>query len=247
MVTISTRSRTRSVPFLLLLLIISACAPRSAALSLPRPPAPDATRRTLWGTGLASLPLLLRPPDATAEHILPGPTDIMFVLPRTWPTDPPFGGGGGGFRAKGVVKIAGTDYEPVDPACARRVEAYLAASVVEGSNVLTLGADAKKEEPATTEPVGEPVSDLLYVPTQTGASATMADLNAATLTLPYPDGSFDAAISSLNVDALDRPLDVFREAARVLRPGGRAVVLFSNRLFEGRDKDHAYVVGAYLQ
>lgn len=49
--------------------------------------------------------------------------------------------------------------------------------------------------------------------------------------LPYGDGEFDAVICSLSVEYLVKPFEVFAEVARVLRPGGRFVVTFSNRWF----------------
>ena len=49
--------------------------------------------------------------------------------------------------------------------------------------------------------------------------------------LPFADGSFDAAVCTVSIEYLTRPLEVFREVARVLRPGGRFVVTFSNRWF----------------
>jgi SAM-dependent methyltransferase len=56
------------------------------------------------------------------------------------------------------------------------------------------------------------------------------DLNAEPC-LPFGDASFDHATCCVSVDYLTRPIEVFREVARVLRPGGRFVVTFSNRLF----------------
>ena len=56
------------------------------------------------------------------------------------------------------------------------------------------------------------------------------DLNA-TPALPYSDGAFDAVLCALSVDYLTRPVEVFREVGRVLRPGGVFVVSFSNRCF----------------
>ncbi len=50
-------------------------------------------------------------------------------------------------------------------------------------------------------------------------------------TLPYGDAEFDAVICSLSVEYLVKPFEVFAEVARVLRPGGRFVVTFSNRWF----------------
>lgn len=49
--------------------------------------------------------------------------------------------------------------------------------------------------------------------------------------LPYEDASFDAVICSLAVEYLTRPFEVFAEVARVLRPGGRFILTFSNRWF----------------
>lgn len=49
--------------------------------------------------------------------------------------------------------------------------------------------------------------------------------------LPYGDAEFDAVICSLSVEYLTKPFEVFAEVARVLRPGGRFVVTFSNRWF----------------
>ncbi len=38
--------------------------------------------------------------------------------------------------------------------------------------------------------------------------------------IPYPDAAFDLVFSDNVLEHLDRPLDVFREVARVLKPGG---------------------------
>jgi SAM-dependent methyltransferase len=50
-------------------------------------------------------------------------------------------------------------------------------------------------------------------------------------TLPFADASFDDATCCVSVDYLIRPVEVFTEVARVLRPGGRFVITFSNRCF----------------
>ena len=56
------------------------------------------------------------------------------------------------------------------------------------------------------------------------------DLNADPR-LPFPDESFDAAVCCVSVDYLTRPIEVFTDAARVLRPGAPFVCVFSNRCF----------------
>ncbi len=50
-------------------------------------------------------------------------------------------------------------------------------------------------------------------------------------TLPFDDASFDHATCCVSVDYLTQPVEVFRDVARVLRPGGWFVLTFSNRLF----------------
>ncbi len=59
---------------------------------------------------------------------------------------------------------------------------------------------------------------------------TVRDLNVDPA-LPFDDESFDAVTCCVSVDYLTRPLEVFTEAARVLRPGGTFVCTFSNRCF----------------
>lgn len=49
--------------------------------------------------------------------------------------------------------------------------------------------------------------------------------------LPYPTGSFDTILCTVSVEYLTRPHAVFEEMARVLKPGGTAVMAFSNRWF----------------
>jgi SAM-dependent methyltransferase len=56
------------------------------------------------------------------------------------------------------------------------------------------------------------------------------DLNANPA-IPFADETFDHATCCVSVDYLTRPVDVFREVARVLRPDGMFVCTFSNRLF----------------
>jgi SAM-dependent methyltransferase len=81
------------------------------------------------------------------------------------------------------------------------------------------------------------------------------DLNADPV-LPFDDASFDAVTCCVSVDYLVRPVQVLREAARVLRPGGLVVLTFSNRCFptkairgwlETDDEGHVAIVRRYLE
>jgi SAM-dependent methyltransferase len=86
------------------------------------------------------------------------------------------------------------------------------------------------------------------------AETLVHDLNVDPA-LPFDDASFDAVVCCASVDYLTRPVDVFREVARVLRPGGPFVVTFSNRCFPTKairgwlatdDHDHCTIVAVYF-
>ncbi|PKI58666.1 uncharacterized protein LOC116196280 [Punica granatum] len=73
--------------------------------------------------------------------------------------------------------------------------------------------------------------------------------------LPFEDNSFDVITNVVSVDYLTKPLDVFREMRRILKPGGLAIMSFSNRCFWTKaisiwtstgDTDHVMIIGAYF-
>lgn len=49
--------------------------------------------------------------------------------------------------------------------------------------------------------------------------------------LPFEDDTFDVVLNTVSVDYLTRPFEVFSETARILKPGGLYLVIFSNRMF----------------
>lgn len=49
--------------------------------------------------------------------------------------------------------------------------------------------------------------------------------------LPFDDASFDGAVMTVSVQYLTRPIAVFAEVGRVLRPDAPFIVTFSNRMF----------------
>lgn len=80
------------------------------------------------------------------------------------------------------------------------------------------------------------------------------DLNVEP-TLPFDDDTFDAVTCCVSVDYLVKPIEVFRDVARVLRPGGTFVVTFSNRCFPSKairawlaadDRQRCSIVATYF-
>ena len=81
------------------------------------------------------------------------------------------------------------------------------------------------------------------------------DLNR-TPVLPFGDGELDAAAICVSVQYLTRPVEVFHEVGRVVRPGAPLVVTFSNRCFPTKavavwqaldDRGHCALVRRYFE
>jgi SAM-dependent methyltransferase len=81
------------------------------------------------------------------------------------------------------------------------------------------------------------------------------DLNADPH-VPLPPESIDDAVCCVSIDYLTQPIEVFRDVARVLRPGGRFVCTFSNRVFAtkailgwlaGTDEERCAIVAEYFR
>jgi SAM-dependent methyltransferase len=86
------------------------------------------------------------------------------------------------------------------------------------------------------------------------AAWVVHDLNRDPV-LPFDDDSFDHATCCVSVDYLTQPIAVFRDVARVVRPGGLFVCTFSNRLFptkaiggwlHAQSDAHRRIVAAYF-
>src|SRR5262245_34725103 len=86
-------------------------------------------------------------------------------------------------------------------------------------------------------------------------AAVVHDLNAQP-SLPFAEASFDAVVCCVSVDYLVRPVEVFRDVGRVLRPGGPFVCTFSNRCFPTKairgwlyssDEEHCAIVAEYFR
>jgi SAM-dependent methyltransferase len=87
------------------------------------------------------------------------------------------------------------------------------------------------------------------------AASVVHDLNADPR-LPFPDQAFDAVVCCASIDYLTRPVELFADVARVLRPGMPFVCTFSNRCFPTKairgwlysgDDEHCSIVANYFR
>jgi SAM-dependent methyltransferase len=113
------------------------------------------------------------------------------------------------------------------------VEDLYARLIPEGSRILDLMAGPDSHLKAELKPVE--VTGLGLNKEELDANPALTkriihDLNAIP-ELPFADDQFDAVIITVSVDYVAKPVEVFREVARVSRKEGVFVVVFSNRMF----------------
>jgi SAM-dependent methyltransferase len=104
-----------------------------------------------------------------------------------------------------------------------------------GDEVLDLMSSWVSHLPAQKELALGPVVGLGMNEAELAANPRLASYDVRDLNevpqLPYPDASFDAVLCAVSIQYLVRPMEVLREAARVLRPGGRVAIATSLRCF----------------
>lgn len=123
-----------------------------------------------------------------------------------------------------------------DDEAVRAVRALYAETLPRNARLLELGATWKTLLPHRFEKqslVGIGMNEAELVTNPALTSAFVQDLNAKP-TLPFADGTFDAVFCTNLAPYLARPEALFVEVRRVLRPGGRFVVVFGRRCFEER-------------
>ncbi len=121
----------------------------------------------------------------------------------------------------------------VDRTASQQISQLYQRLLPQGGRVLDLMASWEShlpQEHGLAEIVGLGMNDEELAANGLFSAYRVHDLNLQP-TLPHDDGEFDAVICSLSVEYLVKPFEVFAEVARVLRPGGRFIVTFSNRWF----------------
>lgn len=129
-----------------------------------------------------------------------------------------------------------------------------------GSTVLDLMSSWKSHYPATlmqskSEIVGHGMNEVELRENKQLDRYFVQNLNDNP-TLPLPDNYFDVVTNTVSVQYLTRPIEVFREVRRVLKPGGQYIVAFSNRMFPTKavavwrylgEAEHVTLVESYFE
>ncbi|NWG87647.1 MAG: methyltransferase domain-containing protein [Hydrogenophilaceae bacterium] len=120
----------------------------------------------------------------------------------------------------------------LDRLAIKQVEKLYGRLLPKGARVLDLMTSWKSHldlaEPAHVTGLGMNAEELAANPRLN--QRLLHDLNQAPQ-LPFADDQFDAAVCTVSVEYLTRPIEVFQEVARVLKPGAPFMLTFSNRYF----------------
>ena len=121
----------------------------------------------------------------------------------------------------------------LDTSALAEIRALYGRLLPAGGRLLDLMASWHSHLPETLE-VG-PVTGLGLNRQELAANPVLSEYLVQDLNqeprLPFAPATFDAVVCTASVEYLTRPLEIFAEVARVLRPGGRFIVTFSNRWF----------------
>jgi hypothetical protein len=129
--------------------------------------------------------------------------------------------------------------EHVDEAAVSKMTEYISTTLLSpGDAVLDLCSSwtshlpsATKERLKLSSVVGLGMNEAELQANGVLDQYIVQDLNESPVMTKFANESFDVVMCQLSIDYLTKPLDVMREVARILKPGGRVAILFSNRLF----------------
>ncbi len=146
----------------------------------------------------------------------------------------------------------------IDEPATRALTAFYRATLPAGGVLLDLMSSWVSHLPpemAFTEVIGQGMNAEELKTNPRLSRSFVQNLNR-TPVLPLESASCDAALCCVGVQYLQRPLEVFADILRILRPGAPFIVSFSNRCFQTKavaiwrsldDSGHAALVRLYLQ
>lgn len=125
------------------------------------------------------------------------------------------------------------DLPSLDSLALVTIEDIYAELIPKGARVLDLMAGTNSHIPDEVEPksvvgLGLNKKELDANPALT--DRVVHDLNANPK-LPFQDKEFDVVVNALSVEYMTHPLEIFDEVTRIVKPAGRFIVVFSNRIF----------------
>jgi hypothetical protein len=196
--------------------ILTACSSRRAAAFLSTSTSvPSGTRRLYQSSSSMH--------GSIAEKVLDNPK---------WPSEWPY-------SETDFLRMDESDdaifYEPprlvfhIDDPAVSALTDYYAENLKEGEDVLDICSSWVSHYPKNWKGgkvVGLGMNEYELSQNKQLTSYVVKDLNKEPV-LPFEDESFDKITCVVSVDYLNKPLEVFKEMGRVLRPGGEGILAMS--------------------
>lgn len=228
----------------------------TARASLAPFPPPKCNRRQYIQRFVAAVAAALLPSQSvSARGLRPG--SASDALPNKYPPDLPF-------AKQDFSRFDETDdalfytsprlVAHIDNACVAALRAFCSQRIKTGDRVLDLCAAYVSYLPRDVKAIGVGMNMEEMQANNSLQEQIIGDLNRNPK-LPFEDHLFDVVLCALSIDYLTRPVDVLREAGRVLQPGGVLIVAFSDRVFAEKavsswtataDEDHIYAVASFI-
>eukprot|EP00428_Durinskia_dybowskii_P012579 CAMPEP_0170215434 /NCGR_PEP_ID=MMETSP0116_2-20130129/7353_1 /TAXON_ID=400756 /ORGANISM="Durinskia baltica, Strain CSIRO CS-38" /LENGTH=221 /DNA_ID=CAMNT_0010466009 /DNA_START=84 /DNA_END=749 /DNA_ORIENTATION=+ len=145
----------------------------------------------------------------------------------------------------------------IDDAAVSALTSYYAKNFKDGEDVLDICSSWVSHYPKEWKGgnvVGLGMNEYELSQNPQLSSYVVKDLNKDPV-LPFEDASFDKVTCVVSVDYLNKPLQVFKEIGRVLRPGGECLISMSNRCFptkafqiwlQTNDLEHIFITGSFF-
>ncbi|MGH7949820.1 MAG: class I SAM-dependent methyltransferase [Candidatus Binataceae bacterium] len=145
----------------------------------------------------------------------------------------------------------------IDEAAIERVGQIYAESLPAGGTILDLMSSWRSHLPVKLRPtrvVGLGLSRPEMDDNPALTERVVHNLNRNPR-LPFDDSTFDGAVVTVSIQYMTRPVEVFADVGRVLKPGAPFIVTFSNRMFPTKavavwralsDRDRMQLVGKYF-
>jgi cyclopropane fatty-acyl-phospholipid synthase-like methyltransferase len=121
----------------------------------------------------------------------------------------------------------------IDDAAVTALTKYYSENLKEGEDVLDICSSWVSHYPKDFKGgkvVGLGMNEYELSQNRQLTDYVVKDLNSDPV-FPFEDASFDKVTCVVSVDYLNKPLEIFKEIGRVLRPGGECIVSMSNRCF----------------
>jgi SAM-dependent methyltransferase len=146
----------------------------------------------------------------------------------------------------------------IDDGAIDAVRALYAELLPAGGDILDLMSSYRSHMPADLKPARLCGLGMNEVELRENVQLTdfvVHDVNANPV-LPFADAEFDAAVVTVSVQYLTQPVEVFREVARVLKPGSVFALTYSSRAFWTKavriwraldDSERASLIGMYFR